>query len=260
MNMKKILIMGLPGSGKTTLALELKRILDAVHFNADEVRSHINKDLGFSVEDRIEQARRMGWLCDQVTKAGHWAIADFVCPLEACRSAFGDAYVIYMDTITVSRYEDTNRMFEPPQTVGTVITSFDAKRHAEEIVQQLHSGEIWNNQCPTALMLGRFQPWHEGHQNLFLKALERAPQVLIAVRDTHGTDDKNPFDFEFVKSRIDEKLTEYRGRYQIALVPNITNVVYGRDVGYKIEQVSLGAEIEAISATQVRKQMSLQKS
>lgn len=110
---------------------------------------------------------------------------------------------------------------------------------------------------PTALMLGRYQPFHDGHLALFKAALERAEQVLIAVRDTGGTDEKNPFDFDFVRSRIEEKLSGYEGRYQIILVPNITNIVYGRDVGYKIEKVELGEEIESISATKVRKEMGL---
>lgn len=114
----------------------------------------------------------------------------------------------------------------------------------------------WNNRAPTALLMGRFQPWHGGHQALFEQALQRAPQVLIGVRDTQGTDDKNPFDFDFVKSCIDEKLAaEYAGRYQVMLIPNITNMIYGRDVGYKIEQVHLDAATESISATQVRAQM-----
>jgi cytidyltransferase-like protein len=107
--------------------------------------------------------------------------------------------------------------------------------------------------------MGRFQPWHAGHQALFEQALQRTGQVLIVVRDTQGTDEKNPFDFEFVRSRIDQALSaDYAGRYQIQLVPNITNFVYGRDVGYKIEQVHLGADIESISATKVRAQMAEQ--
>ena len=65
--------------------------LNAVHFNADAVRANVNKDLGFSVDDRIEQARRMGWLCDQVVEAGAYAIADFICPTAETRAAFGDA-------------------------------------------------------------------------------------------------------------------------------------------------------------------------
>src|SRR5258706_13594595 len=76
---RKILIMGLPGSGKTSLAEALAPRLNAVHFNADEVRHNINKDLGFSEADRIEHAIRMGWLCDQVVKTGGCTIADFIC-------------------------------------------------------------------------------------------------------------------------------------------------------------------------------------
>ena len=115
----------------------------------------------------------------------------------------------------------------------------------------------WDNKAPTSLMLGRYQPFHDGHLALFKAALDRTDQVLIAVRDTAGTNEKNPFDFDFVKARIEEKLVGYEGRYEIMLVPNITNIVYGRDVGYLIEKVELGEQIESISATKVRKEMGL---
>ena len=114
---------------------------------------------------------------------------------------------------------------------------------------------MWDNKKSTALLLGRYQPFHDGHFALFKAALERADQVLIAVRDTGGTDPKNPFDFEFVKSKIEEKLVDYQGKYQIILVPNITNICYGRDVGYKIEEIVLPKEIQEISATKIRQQM-----
>src|SRR5215470_16614938 len=94
---KKILIMGLAGAGKTTLATALVPRLNAVHFNADAVRANINKDLGFTRQDRIEQARRMGWLCDRVVEAGTYAIADFICPTEETRAAFGSAFVVWLD-------------------------------------------------------------------------------------------------------------------------------------------------------------------
>ena len=76
--MRKIL-MGLPGSGKTTLAHALAPLLNAVTFNADGVRANLSRDLGFSHKDRIGHARRMGWMCDRVIEAGGTAIADFVC-------------------------------------------------------------------------------------------------------------------------------------------------------------------------------------
>src|SRR5690348_15014329 len=115
---RKILLMGLPGAGKTTLAHALAPRLNAVVFNADEVRANVNKDLGFSEVDRIEQARRMGWLCDQVTKTGGFAVADFICPTPQARRAYlsgGDAFVVWLNRIQSGRFEDTNRMFVPPE-------------------------------------------------------------------------------------------------------------------------------------------------
>src|SRR3978361_2117258 len=96
---RKILIMGLPGAGKTTLARMLAPRLSAVHFNADEVRREISMDLGFCEADRVEHARRMGWLCDQVVKTGCRAVADFICPTPRTRAAFadgGEAFVVWM--------------------------------------------------------------------------------------------------------------------------------------------------------------------
>ena len=88
---KKILIMGLPVAGKTTLARHLASRLNAVHYNADDVRANVNRDLGFSESDRVEHARRMGWLCNQVEKAGCFAVADFICPTPRAREAFSRA-------------------------------------------------------------------------------------------------------------------------------------------------------------------------
>ena len=109
---------------------------------------------------------------------------------------------------------------------------------------------------PTVQMLGRWQPFHDGHLALFKEALKKTGQVCIMVRDTGGTDDSNPFDFNFVKEKIEEALLpEYEGKFMVQLVPNITNISYGRGVGYAIEEIVLPEEIQKISATNIRAKM-----
>ena len=109
--------MGLPGAGKTTLANALAPLLNAVVFNADAVRANLSRDLGFTHPDRVEHARRMGWMCDRVVEAGGTVIADFICPTAETRAAFGDAFTIWVDRIDAGRFEDTNRMFVAPERV-----------------------------------------------------------------------------------------------------------------------------------------------
>ena len=110
----------------------------------------------------------------------------------------------------------------------------------------------------TALIIGRWQPWHEGHRELFKAALSRAERVAIGVRATYDTDQKNPFSFEEVKKFIDEDLKkDYSGKYVVVELPNITDVIYGRDVGYNVEKITFEDEVEKISATNVRKSMNL---
>jgi len=254
---RTVLIMGLPGAGKTTLAEALSARLNAVHFNADTVRAHINKDLGFSVADRIEQARRMRWLCDQVTRTGAFAIADFVCPTEATREAFGgDVFVIWVDRIDRGRYEDTNRLFEPPREADLRVTAegtpdFWAEKAARMLLPH------FDPKLPTALFVGRYQPFHDGHKALIVEGIRRVGQACIAVRDTHGTDAKNPLPFEDVKLRIETVLRAFAGRFVVVPVPNITNIFYGRDVGYSIERIELGDTLELISATDRRARLGL---
>jgi phosphopantetheine adenylyltransferase len=104
-------------------------------------------------------------------------------------------------------------------------------------------------------MLGRWQPFHEGHYTLFQEIIKKTGQVCIQIRDVQGVDD-NPFDFETVKKNIEEKLnSKFEGRFKVMMVPNITNICYGRGVGYKIEEVVLSEEIQKISATKIRAKM-----
>lgn len=130
--------MGLPGAGKTTLAVALARELGCVHFNADEIRKEINKDLGFSVKDRLEQARRMGVLCDIAGRYGSHVIADFVCPTPETRDAFGADYLIWVDRIKEGRFEDTNKLFVPPVTWDVRVTGqWPTQYSAEEIARRI---------------------------------------------------------------------------------------------------------------------------
>ena len=108
----KILICGLPGSGKTTLGRPFAEVLGGVFLNADEIRKEYD-DWDFSPEGRMRQAMRMKFLSDGIVKAGKIAIADFICPTKAAREQFNADFIIWMDTIKEGRFEDTNKMFEP---------------------------------------------------------------------------------------------------------------------------------------------------
>lgn len=251
---KKVLIMGLPGAGKTTLANMLVPRLNGVHFNADAVRANVNKDLGFAHEDRIEQARRMGWLCDRVVEAGTYAIADFICPTKNTRDAFGDACVVWIDRIKKSRFPDTDALFEPPSHWDIRVAPEGTPAYwAEEVCNKLLP--TFDPKAPTAMFIGRYQPFHDGHKKLIEEGLKRVGQVCIAVRDTHGTDAKNPLPFHAVKARIESALWQNRGRILVVQLPNITNVFYGRDVDYTVERLVLDEETERISATQIRREL-----
>ena len=162
-------------------------------FNADALRANLSPDLGFSHEDRIEHARRMGWMCDRVVAAGGTVIADFICPTPKTRAAFGDAYTIWINRIAASRFEDTNRMFVAPERT-------DLRRRRRRDAAILGRARRWpacgppfdpqkpDGTCSSA----RYQPFHEGHKRLIEEGLRRVGQVCIAVRDTHGLDEKIP--------------------------------------------------------------------
>ena len=249
---RKILIMGLPGAGKTTLARTLGPMLNAVVFNNDEVRKNINRDLGFTMEDRVEQARRMGWLCDRVVDSGGIAIADFICPTPETRAAFGEAFTVFVDRIDAGRFEDTNRVFMRPERFDVRVEAEGTPQFwAEQIFRLLRPA--FDPKRPTALFIGRYQPFHDGHRRLIEEGFRRVGQVCIAVRDTQHTDEKNPLSFFDVSRRIEAALRPYAGRFVVVPLPNITHVFYGRDVGYVVERIMLDEATEAISATETRK-------
>lgn len=280
----KILVMGLPGSGKTYLAERLKKYLEdnssaqtmpnfrmaefektpGVYksnvdwFNADDIRKRFN-DWDFSREGRIRQSIRMAEFALKCT--GDYVICDFVAPLPEMRNNFKADWVIWMDTIDAGRYEDTNKAFVPPDVYDFRITEQNAEKWVEFIGDHI----LQNRRRPTfdwkkesSLLLGRYQPWHAGHRALFERAISKTGQVIIQVRDCQGWNASNPFGFKQIKNFIKRDLDPlFQGQYEVMLVPNITEIVYGRDVGYKITQEILTDEIHSISATKIRKEMGL---
>lgn len=281
---KKILIMGLPGSGKTYFAERLKKYLETFSdistmpigtmskfehvphawkatvdwFNADEVRKKYN-DWDFSREGRIRQSLRMAQFALECS--GDFVICDFVAPLPEMRHNFKADWTIWMDTIDEGRYEDTNRAFVAPDIYDFRITEQDADKWVPFVGNHILKNQRrprFDWQRETVQMLGRWQPWHEGHRALFERALAKTGQVCIMIRDCQGWQGSNPFAIEQVKNFIRRDLDPfYQGQYEIIVVPNIVNVTYGRDVGYKIEQETFDDKIHSISATKIRASMGL---
>ena len=134
--MKIILIMGLPGAGKTTLANELSKLIECKRLNADEIRKAVN-DWDFSEEGRKRQARRMSDAALKIKKEGNNVIADFICPTPAARSLFPADYIVWVDTIQKGRFEDTNQMFIKPEKYDFHVTSQDAQTWALKIFKDI---------------------------------------------------------------------------------------------------------------------------
>jgi adenylylsulfate kinase len=134
--MKIILVMGLPGAGKTTLADELAPLLNAKRLNADEIRKAAN-DWDFSEEGRKRQAKRMAEHALKLKNDGNYVVADFICPTPEARSLFQADFVIWVDTIKEGRFEDTNQMFIKPEKFNFHVTSQDAKYWAPKILKEI---------------------------------------------------------------------------------------------------------------------------
>ena len=134
--MKIILIMGLPGAGKTTLANELAKLIESKRLNADEIRRAAN-DWDFSEEGRIRQSKRMSDAALKLKNEGNNVIADFICPTPEARKLFPADYIIWVDTIQKGRFEDTNQMFVKPEKFDFHVTTQDANLWAPKIAEDL---------------------------------------------------------------------------------------------------------------------------
>ena len=281
---QRILIMGLPGSGKTYFAERLKkyiednsnvqtmplaRMLNLEHppliylskvdwFNADDVRKRFN-DWDFSREGRIRQSIRMFDFAVSCTE--DFVICDFVAPLVEQRNNFKADWTIWMDTIDAGRFEDTNRAFEAPEVYDFRITEQNAEKWAEFVGDHI----LYNRRRPrfdwqkeTVQMLGRWQPWHAGHRALFDRLIARTGQVVIQIRDVQGWQGSNPFAINQVRNFIRRDLDPlFQGQYEIQVVPNIVHIGWGRGVGYTSGEETFDSSITDISATDIRKSLGL---
>lgn len=277
---ERILIMGLPGAGKTYFAERLKKYLE-LHkersisfidsdrpypklnirvdwFNADDVRRKFN-DWDFSKEGRIRQSIRMFDFA--ISCKGEYVICDFVAPLPEMRNNFKADWTIWIDSINQSKFDDTNKAFVPPDVYDFRITEQNAEKWVPYVGQMIIDKvkrPVFDWKKETVQMLGRWQPWHSGHRALFERALKKTGQVCIMIRDCQGWQGSNPFALSQVVDYIKKDLDPlYQGQYNILIVPNIVNITYGRDVGYKIEQEVFDEKVHSISATKIRNEMGL---
>lgn len=262
--MIKILIMGLPGSGKTFLAIALKNFLignckTIDWFNADDIRKQFN-DWDFSKEGRIRQSIRMFDFAMRCS--GDYVICDFVAPLPEMRHNFKADWTIWVDTIQSGRYEDTNKAFVPPDVYDFRVTEQNCEKWAEFIGNHILENRrrpVFDWQKETVQMLGRWQPWHDGHRALFDRLIQKTGQVVIQIRDCQGWNGSNPFALDQVKNFIKRDLDPiYQGQYEIQVVPNITHIGYGRNVGYTIEEEKFDESINIISGTNIRKELGIE--
>lgn len=279
--------MGLPGSGKTYLATALKKYLESNGdlmkvnpsrvinyegipgpdfmrvsvdwFNADEIRKRFN-DWDFSNEGRIRQSLRMAEFALKST--GEYVICDFIAPLVEMRNNFKADWTIWVDTIETGRFEDTNKAFVPPTVYDFRVTEQNAEKWAEFIGNHILENRrrpVFDWKKETVQMLGRWQPWHEGHRALFERLIARTGQVVIQVRDVQGWQGSNPFAIDQVKSFIKRDLDPlFQGQYEIQVVPNIVHIGWGRGVGYTHAEETFDESITDISATKIRKSLGLE--
>jgi energy-coupling factor transporter ATP-binding protein EcfA2 len=263
MTAQRILIMGLPGAGKTTLAAKLQEFLINNHktvtwLNADDIRAHYN-DWDFSVEGRIRQSIRMRELADRSEL--DFVICDFVAPLADMRVNYAADWTIWVDTIREGRYADTNKMFQEPDEYDFRVDEQDAEKWSEFIGFHLKMNKrrpVFDWKKETVQMLGRWQPWHTGHRALFERLLAKTGQVVIQVRDVQGWQGSNPFAIDQVKRFIRRDLDPlYQGQYEIQVVPNIVHIGWGRGVGYTSGEETFDDATHAVSATNIRKSLGL---
>ena len=238
-------LFGPSGAGKSTLTKALLPHIPSVVLDGDHMRSTVSKDLGFSVEDRTTHLERMAHIAKHLSDSGVDVICAFITPTDKIRSMVEGICpnIIWVWCMSVLKVGRT--FFECPTDNNYVFcpTVFET---VEETTNKVL--EYLNNR-PLHFYLGRFQPFHNGHQYIIRTSLDDNIPVLVGVKDMLP-DSKNPYSTEQVVQTIEEYYKGYD--VEVIIVPNITSVRYGRKVGWNVEQIEVPDHIASISATRIR--------
>ena len=240
----RVLVTGRPTSGKTAFSRVLAHAIGCPMIDADEVRGEAN-DWDFSVAGRERQAQRMR---DKADAIGGVVVASFVCPTERTRAIFDAHFLIFLELHGPSPHADTDALFQPPRFYDVRMWRFPLPEEIRDLAADVMRG------LPQGYVLGRFQPWHIGHQMLAEEAIRRHGLVTIHVRAAQR-DERNQYGFADVCRGVDAMMARRgvpRCAYRVESAANVAGVYYGRDVGYSVERVRLPAEVEAVRATDIR--------
>lgn len=207
---KIILVYGLPGSGKSTIANKIfQKLESSIVLNGDQIRKEFN-DWDFTLNGRLRQANRMKKIADESTK--QWVILDFICPLVSYRNIINPDVKIFMNTISESRYNNTDKIFE--KTLEENDYNFDdynSDYQSDLIIKKIQKFD-WKKE--TVQMLGRWQPWHDGHLELFKRCLKKTGQVSIQViKPIYQTASYRWKHYEEYLEQYKERLTPWIQRY-----------------------------------------------
>lgn len=264
---------GLPCSGKTTLAKELLKVLDAVHLDGDIVRKSLTKDLGYSPEDRTENLRRVSIVARMLNDSGKDVIASFVSPREKMRKMIRknigkenlilvylkcslkecirrDVKGLYKKAVAgeIPMFTGISAPYEEPKADIEIDTEKETlEESVNKILSFLEKKDLIKPR--STLFIGRFSPPHKAHKYLFDTILNNGGKIVIAIRDT-PISKKDPLSVK-QRKRLLRKLYPRNPNVKIIVIPDITEVCVGRKVGYKI--MAVPERIRIISATKVRK-------
>lgn len=280
-----IWLTGLPCSGKTTIANKISELLSEENIkhdvlDGDVLRSMYTKSLGFTKEDRVENGKTVSFIVSKIVKHGGVAVVSLISPYSVMREharqfvekeggkfieVFVDAPIedcikrdvkgLYKKAINgeIKNFTGIDDPYEAPENpdihLKTNFTSIDDC--VESVMSHLtFLGFFPITSQPRALFIGRWQPFHNGHDYIIRKKLKEGIPVLIAVRDTEF-DENNPFT---VQQRIEMIRASYVGEdVQVISIPDIESVNIGRNVGYKVNEYEVPEDIKGISATEIRK-------